>query len=56
MAEAMIAEGKENSQPIEGEIFCLKAMFPDTHPNKANPLLAFKATMDPDTMYMHEAL
>jgi hypothetical protein len=56
LAEAMTAEGKNNNRQIEGEIFCLEAMFPDAHADQANPLLAFKATVDPDTMYMHEAM
>jgi hypothetical protein len=56
LAEAIIAEGKKNSRQIEGEIFCLEAMFPDAHTDQANPVLAFKATADPDTMYMHEAM
>jgi hypothetical protein len=56
LAEATIAECKENSRQIEGEIFCLEAMFPDAHTDQANPLLAFKATVDPDKMYMHKAM
>jgi Reverse transcriptase (RNA-dependent DNA polymerase) len=56
LAEATITECKENSRQIEGEIFCLEAMFPDARIEQANPLLAFKSTVDPDTMYMYEAM
>ena len=40
---------------IEGEIFSLSAMFP-TNKVEEHPLMAMKATSDPDTMYMHEAM
>ena len=40
---------------IEGEIFSISAMFPDIGKEK-NPLVVMKATSDPDTMYMHEAM
>lgn len=40
---------------IEGEIFSISAMFPDIGSEK-NPLVVMKATSDPDTMYMHEAM
>ena len=62
----LIAMATEVSQvtrdDIEGEILCLEAMFPD-HVQEHNmirmeqdPLYAYKATSDPDTMYMHEAM
>ena len=47
---------------IEGELLSLEAQFPDHDKqhqqiaNIDNPLLAFKATSDPDTMYLHEAM
>jgi Reverse transcriptase (RNA-dependent DNA polymerase) len=56
LAEAMIAETKDNGSEVEGEIFCLEAMFPESRNDQADPLLAFKATTDPDTMYLHEAM
>jgi hypothetical protein len=36
LAEAMVADGKENSRQIEGEIFCLEAMFPDARTEKTS--------------------
>ena len=42
---------------IEGEIFCLQALFPGgTEYDGQHPLMAYKATSDPDTMYLHEAM
>lgn len=39
------------------EIFCLQSLFPDTDAKgEEDPLLAYKANADPDTMYMHEAM
>ena len=43
---------------IEGETFCLQAMHPDIDINSfkgfdEKPLLACKASADPDTMHMH---
>jgi hypothetical protein len=43
----MMAELKDNSGDIEGEIFCQ---------DDENPLLAYKASADADTMYMHKAM
>ena len=42
---------------IEGEIFCLQALFPGgTEYDDQHSLMAYKATSDPDTMYLHEAM
>ena len=42
---------------IPGEIFSQVALCPDlTDDVKDDPLLAFKATSDPDTMYLHQAM
>jgi len=42
---------------IDGEIYVLEAMFPDYAGNKEmDPLQVFKATSDPDTMYLHQAM
>ena len=59
LIEAMTAEmSASTSHDVEGEIFCLSAMFPKggSPDLEDNPLLEFKAKADPDTMYMHEAL
>jgi Reverse transcriptase (RNA-dependent DNA polymerase) len=48
-----------NGSAIPGEIFCLQSLFPDSTSSseeEQNPLTAYKATADPDTMYMHEAM
>ena len=47
------------SNDVEGEILSFQALFPDGHVQmemETNPLLAYKAHADPDTMYLHEAL
>jgi hypothetical protein len=58
--EAMLTEISENTKgDIEGEIFCYEAMNPQDAENcnmGDDPLYAFKATADPDTMYLHQAL
>ena len=36
------------------EIFSLESLFPD--PEEEHTLLAYKASAQPDTMYMHEAM
>ena len=47
---------------VMGELLCLEALFPNGKDEynlmlmEDNPLLAFKATSDPDTMYHHEAM
>ena len=42
---------------IQGEIFSLQTLFPDHQEQDFdNPLLAFKSTSDPDTLYYHEAM
>ena len=52
----MLAEIKvQTKNNVEGEIFCLEAMFP-FRDEGIHPLVAFKATSDPDTMYLHEAM
>lgn len=59
LIEAMQAEitvaTTQTPDSIEGEIFALQAIYPDITVEQ-DPLLAFKATADPDTMYMHEAM
>ncbi len=41
----MVAKLTHASHDCEGELFCLKALFLDA--------LAYAASRDPDTMYMH---
>jgi hypothetical protein len=55
LIEAVAAEVKDASGEIEGEIFCLAAMHP-VRDEDENPLLACKASTDPDTVHMHEAM
>ncbi len=39
-----------------GEIFCMETTsYPDVD-GPTNPILAFKAVADPDTMYLHQAM
>ena len=44
---------------VEGELLCLEALYPEGASlleQEQDPLFAYKATADPDTMYMHEAM
>jgi hypothetical protein len=56
--EAMMAEiSPLTADDIEGELFCYAAMFPDDDDrDHDDPLLAYKAVSDPDTLYFHEAM
>jgi hypothetical protein len=40
---------------VEGKILCLEAIFP-SRKEIEKLLVAYKATSDPDTMYLHEAM
>ena len=43
------------SGDVEGEIFCYRAMFPKGDEQEYNdPLFAYKAGSDPDTLYNHD--
>ena len=45
------------SNEVEGELFCLQAIYPANLLDEIqDPILAYKATSDPDTMYLHQAL
>ena len=44
-----------SNDTVIGEIFCLKAMFPNYELDQ-DQVYALKATADPDTMYLHEAM
>jgi hypothetical protein len=56
LIEAMLVEIKGVTRhDVEGEIFCLEAMFPSREEIE-NPLVAYKATSDPNMMYLHEAM
>jgi hypothetical protein len=48
------AEFKDLHSPAPGEIFCMKAMFRDEAEAPDDPLLAFAASNDPNTLYLHE--
>ena len=49
---------KEGVDQVEGEILCLESLFPNYEIDRLGslPLHAYKATIDPDTMYLHEAM
>ena len=56
LMKLMITEISESTKDaIQGEIFCCEALFPDEE-NGEHPLMIFKASADPDTMYMHQAM
>ena len=56
----MSSQNKSNSKNyIEGEILCYLENITDNDDRSGiinDPLLAYKATADPDTMYLHEAM
>jgi hypothetical protein len=56
--EAMTTEiSQATLSDVEGEIFCLKAICPaNLLDDMKDPIMAYKATSDPDTMYMHQAI
>jgi len=58
LIETMMVElSKATVGDIQGEIFCYSALFPNyAGLPEQDPLQVFKATADPDTMYMHEAM
>ena len=63
MFATMVKENQTRTRKeVQGEIFCYQAMFPedfsDNNDNLThlNPLKAYKATPDPDPIYLHEAM
>ena len=57
LTDAMVAEVQNlTSGDVAGEIYCVQAMFPDDQFEYANPLHAYKAVSDPDTLYYHEVM
>ena len=52
---AMTSEIIANTAQDIGEIFCLEAIYPDDS-QEEDGLLAFAASADPDTMYLHQAM
>ena len=42
--------------PAPGEIYAFSTLFPMHDDNVANPITAYAASADPDTMYYHEAM
>ena len=65
LIEAMIteithSENTEDEQYVRGEIFCYTALCPEgdtrTMRQQLDPIYAFKSTVDPDTLYYHEAM
>jgi len=58
LIQAMIAETRTAmAKDVKGEIFCYTALYPESGEEiNTDPLLAYKATADPDTMYMHQAM
>jgi hypothetical protein len=60
LIEVMVTEMEINTRDnILTKIFCLEAMFPEPINQPGSPyhcpLMAYKATADPDTMYLHQA-
>lgn len=58
-ADAMMTELNNSSRhQCDYEVFALQSMFPDYETDDVdqdNPLYVYKATADPDSMYLHEA-
>lgn len=48
---------KSTRDEVRGKQFCLQAMYAkETDMQIENPLLIYKATADPDTTYLHQAM
>ena len=59
LADTTDSEGAEleaESAPAPGEIFCLQTIFGTEDELPDDPLMAYAASMDPDTLYYHEAM
>ena len=59
LAEMNTQYNSNSENYVEGEIFCYMAQLKDDDDKSRiinEPLLAYKATADPDTMYLHEAM
>ncbi len=62
LVKAMLTEISESMDAndedyIEGEIFCYTAISPDKiNPANMDPLFVYKSSVDPDTLYHHEAM
>ena len=57
LMEVMIAEAEEIPGDVQGEIYCLSVLYPNHNEQQTkDPLFAYKATTDPDTMYLHKAM
>ena len=58
LIEAMTSEiARATANDVEGEIYCYATIFPDDDEiNHVNPLLAYKAVSEPDTLYYHQAM
>ena len=56
-AEISLTGNAEHDHHVIEEIFCYTTQFPDQNVTiyQRDPLYAYKATSDPDTMYLHEA-
>ena len=61
--EKMVKDNQTRTRTeVKGEICCYQAMFPedcsDNNENisQLNPLMAYKSTTEPDSMYLHEAM
>ena len=56
-----ISPANKHEHHVHGEIFCYSTLTCDQDVNKQhdqqnNPLYAYKATRDPDTLYLHQAI
>ena len=59
LAEMSTQDKSKDENYVEGEIFCYLTKLTDNDDKSRiinEPLLAYKATADPDTMYLHEAM
>ena len=58
LIEVMLAEMRTaTSNDVEGEIYCYQSLYPQSWEGETrDPLQVYKATADPDTMYLHQAM
>ena len=57
ISDGDLVEDQDPKAPAQGEIFCESALYPfELQPFEDDPLLAYGASADPDTLYYHEAM
>ena len=59
LTEITQAVNTQHDNHVPGELFCFVTLYPDAHDTSImgqDPFYAYKASIDPDTLYLHEAM